>query len=59
MKPASLLVAVSADAAICAAVAVPDFKHDVPTYIPDLQQKATQTNPGIILSPVPSMPSLW
>lgn len=59
MKPASLLVHISADTAICAAVGVFNVQHDIPTHVNHFRQEATQTNPGTILSPVPSMPGLW
>ncbi|PTB37046.1 uncharacterized protein TrAFT101_010782 [Trichoderma asperellum] len=58
MKPVSLLVPLLVDIATCAAAHIPNIEHDTPANVPHARQEATQTNPGTILSPVPSMPGL-
>ncbi|KAL7929790.1 hypothetical protein V8C35DRAFT_314803 [Trichoderma chlorosporum] len=58
MKCTSFLVLLPVDLVICAVAGIPTIEQDILVNAPHPQQKATQTNPGTILSPVPSMPGL-
>lgn len=58
MKSTSFLVLLPVDLVMCAVAGIPTVEQDSLVNAPHPQQKATQTNPGTILSPVPSMPGL-